>query len=940
MRFIVSLLLLVNASVGFVHAQDKQSANWDGPLLKPMAPEALYEFTTQPMIKKVGTDRYEITFTSQGKCDVAVAVEDASGRIVRHLVYGVLGSNAPTPLKKDSLEQTLYWNGKDDFGKYVKDPEKCRVRVSLGLKPTFDKVIGWHGKDTIGSISGMGADADGVYVLAGGGYWNGIKMYGHDGHYIRTLLPFPADKLKDLKGVPLLDVPGAGAVPIRDRYGSIAPYPWGTFRAGAYQVLALSQGRLAFASNGHTITRQVMRIGTDGGTRGESPLGPIIGPGKTFDGASEMAVSPDGKWLYLTKLRAEGFRDYRGKAKGTGVQHAVFRMAWDDKGPLDVRNNVFIGEAVKADRDNDHLDHPEGVACDSQGRVYVSDSGNDRVQVFSPEGKYLTTIAAKWPRQIQVHQKTGDIYVMSHGPKNEATTLVKYSPLPNPKEVARLDVAGAKLGDGVLHDLGDFKSSHERVGFETVFCLDSWSTPAKVWMVPAEARIIVWTDRGDKFELAHDFDHDMRKDQFTPHAYNNYKMNRIMADPVRGHLYYVNSLATTFLRCDPESGKGWEKVKAPGTGGWWSIDELTFGLDGFLYMRTPTYLARFNPEKIVARKPDYKSDATWEIPVEAEVPFDYGEKQSVGYGRKEPYLQGVIKLPAQIRGNGFDMGMAVAPNGNILSICQNFQKQTDRLESKGTTVPKLEADRYRPAQFPGRLWNQGGLIWVWDKHGKMIGEDVVKSMHGASAGIRGDAQGNLFVGLSAHPLDKTGKLVLPRNDSAGPGALLKFPPGGGRIFGTWGDPVQLEKLPDRAPEFSIGDPANGGIRLWSQNLLWSYPGMSTMTIATNTCTCPQSRFDTDAYGRSFVPESWRYSVGVVDTNGNPVLHIGRYGNPDSGRGADSPVKVAGDIAFSQSDFVTTVTDRWLYVADTGNWRVVRIRLGYHKEQTASFAGLK
>ena len=59
-----------------------------------------------------------------------------------------------------------------------------------------------------------------------------------------------------------------------------------------------------------------------------------------------------------------------------------------------------------------------------------------------------------------------------------------------------------------------------------------------------------------------------------------------------------------------------------------------------------------------------------------------------------------------------------------------------------------------------------------------------------------------------------------------------------------------------------------------------------------------------------------------------------FGNADSGRGPDSPAPVEGGIAFSQCDLVSTVSDRWLHVADTGNWRVVRIKLGYHAEAVA------
>jgi len=171
--------------------------NGDAPLCKPVEREAVYEFAREPTVRKQG-EQYAISFACKGKCDVAVAVEDASGRILRHIVYGVLGSNAPPPLKKDPLEQTLFWDGKDEFGKYVKDVDKCRVRVSLGLNPTFDKNIGWHPKDTstARNLSAIAADADGVYVLECLAYGSGtLRKYDHDGNYLRTLYPWDPEKL-------------------------------------------------------------------------------------------------------------------------------------------------------------------------------------------------------------------------------------------------------------------------------------------------------------------------------------------------------------------------------------------------------------------------------------------------------------------------------------------------------------------------------------------------------------------------------------------------------------------------------------------------------------------------------------------------------------------------------------------------------------------------
>ena len=58
---------------------------------------------------------------------------DAGGAIVRHLAAGVLGENAPEPLKASSLEQTLVWDGKDDDGLPAAGGP-FTVRVALALR--------------------------------------------------------------------------------------------------------------------------------------------------------------------------------------------------------------------------------------------------------------------------------------------------------------------------------------------------------------------------------------------------------------------------------------------------------------------------------------------------------------------------------------------------------------------------------------------------------------------------------------------------------------------------------------------------------------------------------------------------------------------------------------------------------------------------------------
>jgi len=98
--------------------------------------EAVFAFARKPAVARKN-GKVEIAFESKGRCDATVAIEMNDGaagpRIVRHLASGLLGANAPELLQKNSLQQTLTWDGKDDFGRPVADIAACTVRVSLEL---------------------------------------------------------------------------------------------------------------------------------------------------------------------------------------------------------------------------------------------------------------------------------------------------------------------------------------------------------------------------------------------------------------------------------------------------------------------------------------------------------------------------------------------------------------------------------------------------------------------------------------------------------------------------------------------------------------------------------------------------------------------------------------------------------------------------------------
>ena len=114
----------------------------------------------------------------------------------------------------------------------------------------------------------------------------------------------------------------------------------------------------------------------------------------------------------------------------------------------------------------------------------------------------------------------------------------------------------------------------------------------------------------------------------------------------------------------------------------------------------------------------------------------------------------------------------------------------------------------------------------------------------------------------------------------------------------------------------------------------------------------------DYLGRSFAPEVRRYQVAVLDTAGNLILRVGKYGNVDDGLplikkggperprpiGGDGGSKAAGavsgrkllrrpiggdEVALFHAAYLGVHTDRRLFIHDAGNGRILSVTLGYH-----------
>jgi hypothetical protein len=98
--------------------------------------------------------------------------------------------------------------------------------------------------------------------------------------------------------------------------------------------------------------------------------------------------------------------------------------------------------------------------------------------------------------------------------------------------------------------------------------------------------------------------------------------------------------------------------------------------------------------------------------------------------------------------------------------------------------------------------------------------------------------------------------------------------------------------------------------------MWTEPG----------CTCTHLRWDLDYYARAWLPSTHLFSVVVLDSNGNRIARLGRYGNVDDADEKCGRIHVSWPVC-------AAVSDEALYIQDHGDLRILRCTLGYHAEET-------
>jgi DNA-binding beta-propeller fold protein YncE len=948
---------------------------WGDDWPKPYSPPCVerqneFEFTEKPSVKLVGKDKYEVTFAVKAFCDVAVAVVDPAeelvkgrGTVVRHLGAGVLGPNVPEPFQKNSLKQKIYWNGKDDLDVYHKEPGKLKVRVMLGLKPEFDRNLGaTNPKNLPGFVGGIGVGPDAVYVMAVGDH-NTIRKFDHDGNYLGTVVPPPANlPAEKLGGYSYVEYePGKRSPFGPDKSTAIyrgwyMPAGLNTTWSGPLATRPCVAGnRLYVVNNGSSMDskagggagghypHRLYYFHTDGSTDVAGIKGRILLKERRSSKYPMLAASPDEKWIYF--VRAD-------HGHGHSPLHAVFRASL--KG--DDEAEEFVGEKSRPGSDLEHLNVPKDIACDVMGRVYVADGHNNRVQVFSEEGRHLKAIKVSRPRLVQVHRETGVVYVAHDGRLRGRSVgrLTRFSAFPDLKEEQHWD----GLAPGTM-------------------TLDPYTPRPRLWTsgtrpglgavgeLRAEGgayNVVVFEDDGERLVKVVDFLEDVKAEaganyhgRWSGGAIGNHFA--LTCDPVRERVYYGNGpifdLRTGALLGYFRHRGVWSSVQSYGG----HVTESMFDRYGYMHCRINRGLGLPKDSGVGRLEPGaarvVKGDAGKEslmIP-HVEVPYDYGEESAGWRGAVR-----IHKTDHRFYNYGFGVNMRgdMAVGLLVEGLGKLALKESAVLNMRGQVSGgyatwirslkeqfKRDEDYYPWPRYPGTP-RGGGAVITFDRTGELRSQHAVVA-GGGIFGVHIDEDGDLyFISRNRNRVPGGLPFLSGKAGCFGTDQKFSFVAANGVYMKTRGDKVRFQCEDSKVVPLSEGEkprrPADlvsglGKEKVWVEGAEWVYAGATPAKHLPMGCDCYHLQGHLDWYKRSYVPEVYRHSIGILDTNGNLILHVGGYGNYDSGFGPNSRIPLGGDgVGITFIRFVTA-TDNYM-VFDSWGERLCAVKLDYHAEETA------
>jgi hypothetical protein len=279
-------------------------------------------------------------------------------------------------------------------------------------------------------------------------------------------------------------------------------------------------------------------------------------------------------------------------------------------------------------------------------------------------------------------------------------------------------------------------------------------------------------------------------------------------------------------------------------------------------------------------------------------------------------------------GQGFGAaGVTADPTGRVYS----FQMINAHVNS---TTAVVVYGRDGKAEFHKRMVDDPAMT---EKH-KHYNSVLVGPVVTICSGIALDYAGNIYVGVRAVPKDHKPPPGFEKDPAyrGVTGSIVKIAPDGGAVWNTagshqgeWRKPVKIAPG-TRGLELVTRHDWPKGTR-FVENGLAVYPGFASMSGGFGAgCYCRQPMFGLDGWGRLYIPNAVTFSVRIVDNAGNEIARFGHYGNADSaGPGSAIPTPA---IPLGWPEAVGA-SYKAVYVADTLNRRIVRLRKIYAQEKT-------
>jgi hypothetical protein len=859
-------------------------------LVGPVAAQELQFKKPPTAVRQDG--KTSIAFTLSAPADVEIAVLDASGKVVRHLAAGVLGSKAPPPEPlKPGLEQTLVWDGQDDQGKPA-GAGPFKVRVRGGMRVEFGRLVGdspYNFNETM--CRGLAVDANGDLYLMGLKARDGavffLRVYDRQGKFLREILPYPSN-LADSARQPLgqLAVPGFDK-PLPMNYYSLWPvfYPFqNAGRTPAVKLAGLhpTDGTLLLMSESFGATYRLRK--SDGGAVASSFVDPIWAKEVRLGGVGlpTAAYAPDGKTLYFT-----GYAGVPPKGQAKHESWPDGRVWRLDVGkgtaqPLvDVSLPANAPPPVQAWHVSGNVTALHGLMTDKAGRLFVCDATSGKIWVFMPDGKPEGSLDVPGAYMAALDEKTGALYVLTR--RNTGYQMWK-------KSLVKL--SGWKGGAKVLDTL---EFPEKGGGSDPYLAADFFGATPQLWVSGCpRTESIVRIDGGAKLKIIEDLaDRDRTATGYAA---------RLAVDP-EADLVYINNGWAEHLRYNGLTGAYAGEREADGRPRPIVGSELCVRRDGVIYRSAGTYSGSF-------------SRLTRDL---APAPLDDGRKEfGYYYGRM---------------GGGYfgNHGCCVAPDGTLY-ICNMFNWCEYAVLHVGPDGKPIPHERLK------------NVAWGDKENYKKAGIDsaLIGWLPSQCGGLKVGRDGHVYLGLRVLPRDYELPEALAKANGYATmiGSIIKFKPSGGAVYpddgrkGSWKNGIELPipaKFGDGLPMGSVRTQHGQTLaKTFIEGAVRTYPGLAPFSGhgRSDGCVCQTPRFDVDEFGRLYVPNALTCSVTVLDNAGNEILRFGGYGNHDSqgpGSAVPAPAIPLGYPVAAQ------VSWKHIYVADSANRRVVRVDPRYTVE---------